>query len=250
MSEAHFLEYNLGRNADEDYSGPTHGESRVGNALCLKLNPGSKKIEYKIYAKDTNRVRFEIVYKSNLASILQLQRSRGEPNSYRSDPRVTEGLTHLLKFAKIKAHKKFTKLLRGVPQLGDDEHGDFQSFITFLTALSRSREETGTPNRLQHIISLLATNGRIVVDDTNEDERLKDFCDQLYGEGIVRKPKEAHKTRGETIYYLNTTYRRMMLEVSRRFSAPQYRNDKSAAENKNAPGSKTRYTSVRPQTKA
>ncbi len=102
MNEANFLEYNLSRNPDADHSGPTNGESRVGNSLCLKLNPGSKNTEYKIYAKDTNRVRFEIVYKSNLASILQISRSRRQ--TIRIDRYVIEGLPTMLQAAEVNAH--------------------------------------------------------------------------------------------------------------------------------------------------
>lgn len=209
FSNSEFLEYNLSREQDPEYDGSDMSWSIVRNAPCLKLNPGSKNVEYAIYAKELGRVRFEVRYKSNLRSQLNL-------NARRNLSERVRGISTLLEPAIVNAQKRLKKLFSTLPDLDYSERCDFHEFTELLANLAEACHEERSTG-LQRLIAMLASNARIEVALDSPDSRL---CRTLVDQGILSLARGARNIRGHRLYILNVRYANVLTAIQKEFSLP------------------------------
>lgn len=200
FSEAEVAEYLLPgeRMEQEDDRALVRRWAVNGNAPCLKLNLGSKDVELVIYAKDVERVRFEVRYKKNVKDLLGRARNAHLPAT------VREGIHAMLEPITANAQSRLARVFRAMPDLDFSERCDFQVFVEFLSDLATACRDAGRRDGLQSVIGLLASNGSIeVVQDTPEEA----ICNRLVENDILRLQRATRNPRNRRRRYcLNPRY--------------------------------------------
>lgn len=200
FSEAEATEYRLPDQQvqQEDDRAPVRRWAVNGNAPSLTLNLGSKDVELVIYAKDVERVRFEVRYNRNVKELLGRDRNVPLPGT------VQEGIFTLLEPIIVNAQRRLARVFTAMPDLDFSERCDFQVFVEFLSDLATACRDAGRRDGLQSIIGLLASNGSIEVTPDSPEEAI---CRQLVAGDILRPQRATRNPRNRRRRYcLNPRY--------------------------------------------
>lgn len=177
------------------------------NSPSLRLNPASTNVEYIIYAKEFNRVRFEVRYKSNLRETLRL-------NAERNLDRQVTGIATLVEPAIQNAQRRLRRLFSHMPDLDYSEHCDFNAFINFLAAISDACAEAGIPDNARSMIALFCSNGRYEARLNSPEHQ---FCENLVRQRILSRPKVSRNKKGYRIYALQAPYSNVLRGIISEF---------------------------------
>lgn len=147
FSEAEATEYRLPDQQvqQEDDRAPVRRWAVNGNAPSLTLNLGSKDVELVIYAKDVERVRFEVRYNRNVKELLGRDRNVPLPGT------VQEGIFTLLEPIIVNAQRRLARVFTAMPDLDFSERCDFQVFVEFLSDLAIACRDAGRQDGLQSV---------------------------------------------------------------------------------------------------
>jgi hypothetical protein len=168
------------------------------NCPSLRVNLGCEDVDLVVYAKEYDRVRFEIRYGSKVRA-----KTTRTPQS-RFDGQALSGVPQLLNLAILNARKRLRKVMDRLPELDYSERCTFHHLIDFLYNLAEACHETSdVRGSTKRILSQLVSNGGISVQVSSVEH---DFCEALRTRRMLKQVRAMRNERGVRRYSLPPSY--------------------------------------------
>lgn len=188
-------------------SEPTEGIAR--NAPSLTGNLGPEHLNFAIYAKEYERVRFEVRYTETIRRFL------GPKGNIAKVPADIKGLWKIMRLTRENAHKRFSKLKKSIPHDSYTEPSDFKALADLLTAIALAYDKERPEISLHDMISALINNGGLTIHTTTREHKIMQALQKAHivkrADALIVSPS------GEQKYQLNGRYANIMTDFRRVF---------------------------------
>ncbi len=177
------------------YREPGRGRWRqLRNAISVIATTNNRYVEIAVYAKEYDRLRFEVRY---LRNVRQIFGSRATQNRFATS---FDGLVTMLDFLRNDARERLERLLSALPDVSLRLDNPLHLYSSAIAAVARAG--TGNPFAVERVLLLLLMNGGI---SPTGDDRIDQMIIQLLCDGILVLTRPDQRTR-EPRYILAEPY--------------------------------------------
>jgi hypothetical protein len=147
------------------YREPARGRWRqIRNAISVVATTSNRSIEIAVYAKEYDRLRFEVRY---LKNVRQIFGNRATSNQFSTN---FDGLVEMLDFLRRDARNRLERLIGALPNGSLEVDNPIHLYSEVIAAIARAGE--GSPFAVERVLRLLMTNAAISPTGNEAEDRI------------------------------------------------------------------------------